>query len=355
MNENRYSRQTILKGFGIEGQKKLASARVLVIGAGGLGVPVLTYLNAMGVGTIGIVDGDEVSLSNLHRQVLYGNDDVGQLKTIKALEKLKAQNNATEIKVYSTYLSTENALELFTEYDLIIDTSDNFPTRYLVNDACVILKKPFIYGALHGYEGQVSVFNYEDGPTYRCLFPNMPKENEVPNCNEHGVLGIIPGIIGNLQVLEAVKVLTGIGEVLSGKLLIFDGLNQSYRKMKFKQKPENLQIEELQDFYEWHDPCEIIPTVKAKEIQNLILDNAQIIDVRTKEEYEANHLPNSKHIPLNELDHNFDEIDFSIPVYLLCQSGKRSETALRQLQKKYPNSSLYSIFGGLNQYLAECS
>ena len=351
MNQNRYTRQTTLKGFGQEGQQKLVEAKVLVVGAGGLGVPVLTYLNAMGVGKIGIVDHDVVSITNLHRQVLYGQSDVGESKVISALKKLKAQNSETEIIVYNTFLTTKNALEIIANYDIVVDASDNFPTRYLVNDACVILSKPFIYGALHGYEGQVSVFNYENGPTYRCLFPNMPKENEVPNCNEHGVLGIIPGIIGSHQALETIKVISGIGEVLSGKLLIFDGLNQSYQKIKFKLQAENLEIKKLKEFYEWNDPCGIIPSISSKEIQRLIAENAQIIDVRTAEEFENYHLPESIHIPLNELEDNSDKINFSIPVYLLCQSGKRSETALKQLREKEPESSLFSILGGLNQYL----
>ncbi|MEH6770684.1 HesA/MoeB/ThiF family protein [Maribacter arcticus] len=355
MNNQRYTRQTILKGFGIEGQKKLAEAKVLVVGAGGLGVPVLTYLNAMGVGTIGIVDNDIVSLSNLHRQVLYSESDIGKTKVTAALKKLKAQNPNTEIVIFNTFLSTKNALEIIADYDIVVDASDNFPTRYLVNDSCVILKKPFVYGALHGYEGQVSVFNYKDGPTYRCLFPNIPNENEVPNCNEHGVLGIIPGIIGNLQALETIKVLSGIGDVLSGKLLIFDGLQQSYQKIKFKLQPENIKIEKLQDFYEWNDPCEIVPTIEAKEIQKLLVDKPQIIDVRTIEEFENYHLPDSVHIPLNELKANTGKINFSLPVYLLCQSGKRSETALKQLREQHPESSLFSILGGLNQYLALCS
>ena len=355
MNNQRYTRQTILKGFGIEGQKKLAEAKVLVVGAGGLGVPVLTYLNAMGVGVIGIVDNDIVSLTNLHRQVLYSESDIGQSKVKAALKKLKAQNPNTEIVIFNTFLTTKNALEIIADYDIVVDASDNFPTRYLVNDSCVILKKPFVYGALHGYEGQVSVFNYKDGPTYRCLFPNMPNENEVPNCNEHGVLGIIPGIIGNLQALETIKVLTGIGDVLSGKLLIFDGLQQSYQKIKFKLQPENIKIEKLQDFYEWNDPCEIVPTIEAQEIQKLLVDKPQIIDVRTIEEFENYHLPDSVHIPLNELKANTGKINFSLPVYLLCQSGKRSETALKQLREQHPQSSLFSILGGLNQYLALCS
>jgi len=355
LNSKRYSRQTILKGFGNDGQKKLNDAKVLVIGAGGLGVPVLTYLNAMGVGKIGIVDNDEVSNTNLHRQVLYAEQDVGKSKVTIAIEKLKAQNSTTELVGYETFLTVANALEIIPDYDIVVDTSDNFPTRYLVNDACVILKKPFVYGALHGYEGQVSVFNFQGGPTYRCLFPKMPKEDEVPNCNEHGVLGIIPGIIGNLQVLETVKVIAGIGEVLSGKLLLFNGLNQSQQKIKFKLQPENLKINKLQDFYEWNDPCEVITTVTVEDLQKLLTEKAQIVDVRTNEEFENNHLPNSIHIPLSELENNSSKIDFSIPVYLLCQSGKRSETALKQLREVHPESSLFSILGGLNQYLAKCS
>lgn len=355
MSKERYTRQTILKGFGMEGQKKLTEAKVLVIGAGGLGVPVLTYLNAMGVGTIGIVDNDVVSLTNLHRQVLYTESDIGEFKVIAALKKLKAQNPNTEVVGFNSFLTTKNALEIITDYDIVVDASDNFPTRYLVNDACVILQKPFVYGALHGYEGQVCVFNFEGGPTYRCLFPTMPNENEVPNCNEHGVLGIIPGIIGNLQALEAVKMLTGIGEVLSGKLLIFDGLRQSYQNIKFKLRPDNLKIEKLREFYEWNDPCVIVPTIEAREIPNLLDDNAQIIDVRTTEEFESFHLPNSVHIPLRELRANMGKINFSLPVYLVCQSGMRSETALKQLREEHPESALFSILGGLNQYLATCS
>lgn len=355
MIQNRYIRQTTLKGFGIERQQKLSDAKVFVVGAGGLGVPVLTYLNAMGVGKIGVMDNDVVSITNLHRQVLYVEDDIGLPKVNAALKKLKAQNPDTNIHVYNTFLTTANALEIITEYDIVVDTSDNFPTRYLVNDACVILNKPFVYGALHGYEGQVSVFNYDGGPTYRCLFPKMPKENEVPNCNEHGVLGIIPGIIGNLQALETIKVIAGVGEVLSGKLLIFDGLAQSYQKINFKLQAKNLELKKLQDFYEWNDPCEIIQTIRVEKMDTLLAEKAQIIDVRTLEEYENYHLPKSVHIPLNELEANTDKIDFSLPVYLLCQSGKRSETALKQLQKQYPNSALFSILGGLNQYLAECS
>jgi len=351
LNTERYIRQTTLKGFGNEGQNKLNHAKVLVIGAGGLGIPVLTYLNAMGVGEIGIVDNDIVSKSNLHRQVLYTENDIGRSKVKVASDKLKAQNPETRISIYETYLNTENALEIIIEFDIVVDASDNFPTRYLVNDACVILNKPLVYGALHGYEGQLSVFNHKGGPTYRCLFPNMPNQHEVPNCNEHGVLGIIPGIIGNLQALEVVKVITGVGEVLSGKLLIFDGLKQSFQKIKFKLRPEHQKIIALQDFYEWNNPCEIIPTIKAEKIQSLLKQNIQLIDVRTHEEYSHYHLPHTLHIPLERLRENLGKIDFRVPIYIICQSGKRSEHALKELQPLYPESTLLSVLGGINKYL----
>ncbi len=355
MNQERYTRQTILQGFGLEGQKKLAEAAVLVVGAGGLGVPVLTYLNAMGVGKIGVMDRDVVSVTNLHRQVLYTQSDVGESKVIAALGKLKAQNSDTDIVVYNTFLTTENALEIIADYHVVVDTSDNFPTRYLVNDACVLLKIPFVYGALHGYEGQVSVFNYNGGPTYRCLFPNMPKEDEIPNCNEHGVLGVIPGIIGNLQALEAIKVITEIGETLSGKLLIFDGLRQSFQKIKFNLLAHNLNLKELKEFYEWNAPCDVIPTVEADQLQKLLADKAQIIDVRTHKEFNGYHLPDTIHIPLAELDESHSKINFELPVYVLCQSGKRSEIALKQLLNYHPKGTFLSITGGLNQYIAICS
>ncbi len=357
MNQNRYIRQTTLKNFGHEAQQKLSDAKILVIGAGGLGIPVLTYLNAMGVGTLGIVDNDTVSISNLHRQVIYDESDVGKQKIVAIRKKLKAQNSNTRLVGYDTFLVKENALEIIGEYDVVVDASDNFPTRYLVSDACIMLNKPFVYGALHGYEGQVSVFNYEKGPTYRCLFPTMPKEDEVPNCNEHGVLGIIPGIIGNLQALETVKIITGVGEVLSGKLLLFNGLDQSYKKIKFRLQPDNLGIKKLQDFYESNDPCEVVPTITVDQLQNLLDSDKeiQLIDVRTADEFEDFHLPNSINVPLDGIEENMKGVDFERPIYLLCQSGKRSEVALKKLRELHSKSPFYSILGGINQFLAVCS
>ena len=345
----RYNRQTILKGFGTEKQKKLTDAKVLVIGAGGLGVPVLTYLNAMGVGSLGIVDADEVSLSNLHRQVLYNESEVGKSKVAVALEKLNAQNSATKISIHDTFLTRENALGIIKQYDLVVDATDNFPTRYLINDACVILKKPFVYGALHGFEGQVSVFNYQGGPTYRCLFPKMPSAEEIPNCNEHGVLGVIPGIIGNLQALEAVKILTGIGGVLSGKLLLFNGLEQNYQKIKFSAIPGNLKIKGLQQDYNFE--CGSIGnTIETNEFELLFkTENLQVIDVRTIQEYGKFHLKNTLNHPLDEIGSWKDSIDYNVPIYLICEVGIRSQKALLYLQKHNPNAVFYNVIGGINQ------
>ena len=349
MTPERYIRQTILKEFGPEAQQKLTQSKVLVVGAGGLGAPVLTYLNAMGVGTLGIVDSDVVSLSNLHRQVLYNESDLGSPKVTITAEKLKSQNSDTTIITYEMDLVVGNALELLVPYDLIIDASDNFPTRYLVNDACVILNKPFIYGALHGFEGQVSTFNYQGGPTYRCLFPNMPEAHEVPNCNEHGVLGILPGIVGNLQALEAVKVLTGVGEPLAGKLLLFDGLTTSFQKINFSAHPENLKPAVLQDSYDFG--CNLaMQSIESATFEALLdREKLQIVDVRTVAEYSQFHLEGSLNIPLDELENRSDAIAVSQPVYFLCQSGVRSQKAIIAFQKHQPNATLINVTGGINK------
>lgn len=349
MNLERYTRQTILKDFGSESQEKLAQAKVLVIGAGGLGIPVLTYLNAMGVGTLGIVDADEVSISNLHRQVLFSENDLGKSKVTVTIERLTNQNPDTKLIPHHTFLNRDNALDLIKAYDLVVDATDNFPTRYLINDACVILKKPFVYGALHSFEGQISVFNYQGGPTYRCLFPNMPSANEIPNCEEHGVLGIIPGIVGNLQALEVVKMLTGIGEVLSGKLLLYNGLNQNMQKIKFSCNPKNLKIEALESAYAFDCPSDL-NSIDATDFEQLLqTENIQVIDVRTLQEYEQFHLKNTTCYPLKELENWKQHINFNNPIYLICESGVRSLKAQLCLQEYKPKANFINVKGGINK------
>ncbi|SHJ40972.1 HesA/MoeB/ThiF family protein [Pseudozobellia thermophila] len=345
----RYQRQIQLSDFGREAQEKLMSAKVLVVGAGGLGIPILMYLNAMGVGTLGIVDQDRVSVSNLHRQVLFSEGDVEKPKVGVLARKLREQNSATTIVEHPVFLTKENAMELIDPYDLVVDASDNFSTRYLVNDACVIQGKPFVYGALHGFEGQVSVFNYNNGPTYRCLFPNMPKSDEVPNCNEHGVLGILPGIIGNLQALEAVKALTGVGEVLAGTLLLFNGLTNTFRKIRFRAQRQNFGITRLKDSYELACAADISGIAPLDFLKLVERQRLQLIDVRTEKEFKRNHLPLAKNIPLAELETRLGEIDFGSEVYCICQSGIRSKKAIRKMQMSNPNARLIDITGGMNQ------
>lgn len=352
MNGERYIRQTILKDFGPKAQERLSQSKVLVIGAGGLGIPVLTYLNAMGVGTLGIVDGDSVSVSNLHRQVLYNEADVGLSKVRIAIQKLKAQNTSTQLVSFERFLTKENALEIIADYDVVVDASDNFPTRYLVNDGCVLLGKPFVYGALHGFEGQVSVFNHNDGPTYRCLFPNMPGPNEVPDCNMNGVLGVIPGIVGNLQALEVVKIVTGVGEVLSGKLLLFDGLSQNFQHIKFSLDPDNRNLNGLKPSYDF-ECTSSLPFIETSELEQLMeTDSIQLIDVRTSKEFFADHLEGAHHIPLDALMERKSEIDFERPAYFICQSGVRSQKAIELLHNHKTKSDLINVKGGMNNLRA---
>ena len=355
MDINRYQRQTILREFGPEAQQKLKDSSVLVVGAGGLGIPALLYLNAMGVGTIGIVEQDIVEITNLQRQVLYTEGDLGKPKIEVVLERLKRQNSSTNFKPFDTFLTRHNALEIIAQFDIVVDGSDNFPTRYLINDACVILKKPFVSGAIQGFEGQLSVFNYQGGPTYRCLFPNMPSAEEIPNCNENGVLGVIPGIIGNLQALEVVKAVSGIGDVLNGKLLLFNGLNQSYQTINFNPQPQNTAIKKLLKSY-GSEACEIHQNISVEELEKILKDqkHVQIIDVRTKKEFENFPLPQAKalNIPLNELKGRIKELNSQSPIYLLCQSGTRSDMAVRMLEELNPKLELYNIVGGVDRFLA---
>ncbi len=349
---SRYRRQENLESFGSNNQSKLLNSRVLIVGLGGLGIPVAQYLNAMGIGTLGLVENDRIELHNLQRQVLYTETDVGRAKLTVALEKLRIQNSNTELKPYPTFLTVENAIDIISDFDVVVDATDNFATRYLLNDACVIAKKPFIYGALHAFEGQVSVFNYKGGPTYRCLFPDAPKINEIPNCDVNGVLGVLPGIIGSLQALEVVKVITGIGEALSGKLLLYDGMSQTTQKIRFEANAKNQEIDRLQDDYGFSG-CETVAEITAEAFMALETP-VQLIDVRTQKEYMENHMDNAIHIPIDELVQEISGIDFKYPVYFLCQSGKRSEAAVKLVQERNPDAILISISGGMNEIASLC-
>jgi len=352
LNLNRYIRQTSLKEFGHKSQDLLLKSSVLVVGAGGLGIPVLQYLNAMGIGTLGIVEGDKVEITNLQRQVIYDEKDIGKAKLEVVLERLSSQNSGTILIGHDTFLTRDNALAILADYDVVVDATDNFPTRYLINDACVILDKPFVYGALHGFEAQLSVFNYQHGPTYRCLFPNMPSNDEIPDCNINGVLGVIPGIVGSLQALEVIKMITGNDKVLSGQLLIYNGIDQSFLKMKFTPIPENKEIKVLDNYY--FEECEITNSISSREFFDLLESKVaiQLIDVRSVEEYEQNHLVNSINIPFENLEIRIQEIDFTNPIYIICQSGNRSRIAQQMLLKVNGNTVIYNILGGINQYNA---
>ncbi len=347
----RYQRQIILKEFGEAGQQKLTNASVLMIGVGGLGCPALLYLAAAGVGRIGIVDGDTIDISNLQRQVLYRTDDEGKLKAEVAARELQALNPEVLIDVHAEWLTKENVLSIVEEYDLVIDGSDNFATRYMVNDACVILGKVLVYGSVFKFEGQVSVFNYQDGPTYRCLFPEAPEEGTVPNCSEIGVLGVLPGLIGTLQATEAIKVLAGLEGVLSGELLTVDALSMQFQKLKFKAVPENKNIDELGDY---EIVCGTYPTLTPTGLAHWKKQSVafKLIDVREQHEYNAKHL-DAEHYPLSTLPSIFSSLPFDATLLVHCQSGVRSKKASAFLYSKgYKNVYCFTgSFGELEKVL----
>ncbi len=348
----RYSRHFVLPGFGEEGQKKLKQSSVLVVGAGGLGAPVLSYLAAAGVGTIGILDDDVVSLSNLQRQVLFTRGDIGKGKAECAKRVLVALNNSITINVHSLRLTSANALERLKPYQLVIDATDNFPTRYLLDDACVILNKPLIYGSVFRFEGQVSVFNHAGGPTYRDLYPHPPKPGSVPDCEEGGVLGVLPGIIGSIQANEAIKLITGIGEPLSGRLLLLDSLTMDTRVISFPKK-QNASDRNLIDYEQF---CGLSPTkektimkeVTVQELKALKDSGAdfQLIDVREPHEYETCQI-DGELIPMAEIPHNIDKISKTKQVIIHCRSGGRSGNMINWLEKNHGFTNLYNLKGGI--------
>jgi len=336
----------------LEGQKRLKAAHVLLIGAGGLGSPLALYLAAAGVGRIGIVDFDVVDFSNLQRQVLHGTSDVGRPKLQSAREKLQAINPEVVLDLYETRLSSANALSILEPYDIVIDGTDNFPTRYLVNDACVLLKKPNVYGSIFRFDGQASVFYPPAGPCYRCLYPEPPPPGEVPSCAEGGVLGILPGLIGCIQATEAVKLILGKGRTLVGRLLLYDALQMSFQEFRVRRNPkcplcgDKPSISKLLDYEEF---CgmrgEQAPALQdhllqtettVEELKNRLdkQEKVFILDVRNPEEYQICRIPGSTLIPLPQLQQRLEELDREREIVIHCKSGMRSLKAQQLLREK---------------------
>jgi sulfur-carrier protein adenylyltransferase/sulfurtransferase len=348
----RYSRHLILPEVGVEGQKKLKAASVLCVGAGGLGSPVLLYLAAAGIGRIGIVDFDVVDLSNLQRQVAHGTQDVGRRKLDSAHDAVKAINPHVQVDLYETALSSQNALELFRPYDIIIDGTDNFPTRYLVNDACVLLGKPNAYGSIFRFEGQASVFATKGGPCYRCLYPEPPPPGLVPSCAEGGVLGVLPGIIGVIQATEAIKLILGAGEPLVGRFLIYDALRMKFRELKLRRDPEcpvcgdHPTVKTLIDYEQF---CGLkpapgtaaasaheVPVITVEELKQRLDrgDDLIVLDVREHHEIDIVRIEGSTVIPLGELGSRYEELDRTRDLVVQCKVGGRSAKAVTLLREK---------------------
>jgi len=365
----RYSRHLILPEVGLAGQKKICAASVLCIGAGGLGSPIAMYLAAAGIGKIGLVDFDTVDFSNLQRQIIHGTKDVGRPKAESARDTINRINPNVEVVLHNTRISSENALQILEPYDIVVDGTDNFPTRYLTNDACVLLKKPNVYGSIFRFEGQASVFApHLGGPCYRCLYPEPPPPGMVPSCAEGGVLGVLPGIVGTIQATEILKLALGKGSSLVGRLLLFNALDMKFREVKLRRDPQcpicgdNPTIKELIDYQVF---CGITPepaaaTANTDEVtvqeMKRALDNPQlnirVIDVREQDEYDIARVKGVPLIPLSVLDQRFTELDPNQQIYIHCKSGVRSLKALSFLREqgfKY----LKSVKGGINAWSEE--
>lgn len=332
--------------IGEAGQQKLKDSAVLVIGCGGLGSPVLMYLAAAGVGKIGLVEFDSVDETNLQRQILFSEKAVGKSKIDEAEIRLKSLNSFIEIVKFPERLTSENAIAIFSDFDVIIDGSDNFPTRYLVNDACELTGNPFVYGAIHRFEGQVSVFNYEGGVTYRDLFAEPPKPEMAPNCATAGVLGMMAGIVGTLQATEAVKMLTGIGEVLSGRLLLIDALSSSFRKIRIQKNPDRKPVEKLID-YEAFCGEKTLAGISFARFLDMKPEIAQLIDVREPHEFEQENL-GGELMPLSMLEEFIPQIKKDGVVVVHCQSGMRSKRAIEFLKENHGFENLVNLEGGIN-------
>jgi adenylyltransferase/sulfurtransferase len=371
----RYSRHLIMPEVGMEGQRRLKAARVLMIGTGGLGAPTGMYLAAAGVGTLGVVDFDVVDASNLQRQIVHGTKDVGRPKIESARDRLNDINPNVKIEAYETKLTSENALELFREYDMVVDGTDNFPTRYLVNDACVLAGKPNVYGSIFRFEGQASVFWAARGACYRCLYPEPPPPGLVPSCAEGGVLGVLPGIVGAIQANEAIKLILGGGEPLINRLLLFDAWKMRFRELKLRKDPEcpvcgeKPTIKELIDYEEF---CGLRPapsqtsndkTEETRQMEEITAtelkqrldrgDDIQIVDVREPNEYEIARIPGTKLIPLGQVVNRAGEIDENRETVVHCKGGVRSARAIEALTRSGFKGKLVNLKGGITAWSNE--
>lgn len=346
----RYSRHLIMPEVGMEGQEKLKNASVLCVGTGGLGAPLTMYLAAAGVGRMGLVDFDTVDVTNLQRQIIHGTSDIGRKKLDSAIDTLKEINPYLVIDRYDVALSSENALDILKPYDIVIDGTDNFPTRYLVNDACILLGKVNVYGSIFRFEGQATVFGYPGGPCYRCLYPEPPPPGLVPSCAEGGVLGILPGVIGVIQATEAVKLIIGKGEPLVGRLLLYDALGMKFRELKLRRNPEcpicgdHRTIHQLIDYHQFcgipAQPTAPEPGVSETEIDVLALkarldrgENFVLVDVREPHEFQIGRIPTSRLIPLGELPKRLNELNVGDDIVVHCKSGMRSAKAMELLKQ----------------------
>jgi adenylyltransferase/sulfurtransferase len=360
----RYGRHLILPEVGLKGQHKLKTAKVLCVGAGGLGSPSTMYLAAAGVGTIGLVDFDVVEASNLQRQILHSTDSIGRSKLDSAKKTLKGINPNVDVRLHEVRLSRENALELFRGYDVVIDGTDNFATRYLVNDACVLLGKPNVYASIFRFDGQVSIFWAKKGPCYRCLYPEAPPPGLVPSCAEGGVLGALPGAVGTLQAIEAIKLIVGAGEPLIGRLLIFDALKMEFRRLNLKKDPDcpicgpKPKIRELVDYEAFcglKQPVAAaggsVPEISVEQLKKLLDDGKilQVLDVREPSEHEICRLPGSKLIPLGQLKERVHELDSSAELIVHCKGGGRSKKAV-QLLRELGFEKAVNLAGGIDAW-----
>ena len=356
---DRYQRHLSLQGFGPAAQEKLKASSVLVIGAGGLGCPALLYLAAAGVGRIVVVDSDTVDTSNLQRQVLYGEADKGKGKAETAAARLRALNPLIKVEPHAVRFGRANALDLVRSCDLVVDGSDNFATRYMVNDACVIAGRPFVYGAIQGFEGHVSVFNLKGGPTYRCLFPEPPEPGTVPNCAEAGVLGAVTGLIGTAQATEAIKVLTGVGEPLSGRLLVWNALSMAFTSVGLRADPRSRAITELpaDSYGQTCEPEFTQDEIDREGLEKILKDGTavQLLDVREDWEREQSSIDPSFHIPLRFLEtittEELGPLNPSVPTVVYCAVGVRSMRGMMILRERHGFSSAVNLRGGMKAWL----